>query len=114
MNSLMAAWVAEIVLIAYRSSKQSAALAAKPIPGLALPSEYAASFVIFGALSFIPAGGQRTAGLIGWGLVLATAFNLWDPLTTGNPGGPAVKGGPSTKAPGSGVVLSPMLAKPQT
>lgn len=112
MSGILAAWVAEIVLITYRSAKRSASQGPKPIIGVALPSEYAASFVIYGGLSFIPESGARIATAVGWGLVLATALNLWDPSTLGNKGGPAIKGGPSTQPPTAAPTLSPMLAKP--
>jgi hypothetical protein len=89
MTTLTTAWIAELVLIAYRSSKQTGAV--RPIPGLALPSEYAASFIIYGALSLVPEGpGARVAGLVGWGVVVATFLNLWDPATVSK-GSPKVK-----------------------
>jgi len=91
-GSLTAAWLAEIVVITYRSSKQGT-LKASPIPGLPVPSAFAASFVIYGALSFVPGDrGRAIASAFGWGLVAATVLNLWDPATLGRPGGPAVKG----------------------
>lgn len=112
MSGLLGAWLAEIVLISYRSAKQSAAgngVADKPIAGIALPSEYAASFVIYGALAFVPGRGQPIATAFGWGIVVATLLNLWDPTTIGNKGGVAVVGGPSTK-----VTTGAPLVKPST
>ncbi len=84
MSALLSAWVAEIVLIAYRGAK-SGTTADNPIPHLALPSEYASTFIIFGALAFVPGEAQKVATAVGWGLVAATFLNLW------NPGG-SVKG----------------------
>lgn len=78
MSALLSAWVAEIVLIAYRGAK-SGSTANNPIPHLALPSEYASTFIIFGALAFIPGQGQRVASAVGWGLVVATFLDLWNP-----------------------------------
>lgn len=78
MTGLLSAWVAEMVLIAYRGSK-SGSTANNPIPHLALPSEYASTFIIYGALAFIPGEGQRVATAVGWGLVVATFLNLWTP-----------------------------------
>jgi hypothetical protein len=91
MSGLLSAWVAEMVLIAYRGAK-TGSTANNPIPHLALPSEYASTFIIYGALAFIPGEGQKVAAAIGWGLVLATALNLW------NPGG-TVKALPTPSTP---------------
>jgi hypothetical protein len=77
-TGLLSAWVAEMVLIAYRGAK-SGSTANNPIPHLSLPSEYASTFIIFGALSFIPGEGQKVAAAFGWGVVIATAMNLWTP-----------------------------------
>lgn len=81
MTPLLSAWVAEIVLIAYRGAKAGTAKT-NPIPGLALPSDYASTFIIYGALAFVPGEGQRVAAAIGWGFVVATFLNLWNPGTT--------------------------------
>lgn len=88
MSPLLSAWVAEMILIAYRGAK-SGSTANNPIPHLALPSEYASTFIIFGALAFVPGEAQKVATAVGWGLVLATFLNLW------NPGG-TVKGSTTT------------------
>ena len=72
------AWLAELILIAYRGGKQTNAV--RPIPHLAMPAEYASTFIIYGALALVPEGPwSRPAGLIGWGIVAATFLNLWDP-----------------------------------
>jgi hypothetical protein len=78
MTGLLSAWVAEMVLIAYRGAK-TGTTANNPIPHLSLPSEYASTFIIFGALAFLPGEGQKVAAATGWGLVLATFLNLWNP-----------------------------------
>lgn len=83
MSALLSAWVAEMILIAYRGAK-SGSTANNPIPHLALPSEYASTFIIYGALAFIPGEGQKVASAIGWGLVLATFLDLWTPGGTVN------------------------------
>lgn len=80
MTGLLSAWVAEVVLIAYRSAKNPPL--GKPIPGLALPSEYASTMIIYGALAFVPESGQAFAAAMGWGLVVATFLNLWNPGAT--------------------------------
>lgn len=41
---------------------------------------------------------------------MATLLNLWDPNTLNNAGGPAVKGGPSTKNAKAAPVVSPTTA----
>lgn len=77
MNSLTLAWIAETVLITYRAAGQKQSQT-NPIAHFPLPSEYVGSFIVFGVLSLVPGEGQRVAGLFGWGLVVATALNLWD------------------------------------
>lgn len=78
MNSLALAWLAETVLITYRAVGRGEA-SGNPLPNLPLPSEYVGTVIVFGTLGFIPGpNGQRVAGLLGWGLVIATALNLWD------------------------------------
>lgn len=109
MTGLLSAWIAELVLIAYRGSKTNANVD-RPISGLALPSEYASTFVIFGALAFVPGQGQRVAGAIGWGLVVATFLNLWTP-------GAVVNGKqqpPTVATAGTGPGTSGVNMKPTT
>lgn len=89
MSALLSAWIAEIVLIAYRGAK-TGTTKNNPIPHLALPSEYASTFIIYGALAFVPGEGQKVAAAVGWGLVAATFLNLW------NPGGTVKGAAPST------------------
>ena len=80
MNQVMNAWIAEIIIITYRGVRQSK-FKNNPVPNFALPSEYAASVIVFGGLSLVPQDSDwgRVAGAIGWGLVLATTLNLWNP-----------------------------------
>jgi hypothetical protein len=79
-TTLATAWLAELVLITYRSSKQKATTV-RPIPRLALPSEYASTFIVYGALSLVPDSSpwSRVAGYFGWGIVAASLLNLWNP-----------------------------------
>ena len=98
MSGLLSAWVAEMVLIAYRGAK-TGSTANNPIPHLALPSEYASTFIIFGALAFVPGEGQKVATAIGWGLVAATFLNLWNP-------GKSVASNPSVAPTSSNVAPS--------
>ena len=107
MNSLLAAWLAETVLITYRGAKQGGSKN-NPVAHMPLPSEYIGSFIVFGGLSLVPGpNGQRVAGLFGWGVVVATFLNLWDPK---KPAGtvrqlgktPKVSSTPATTAASSG------------
>ena len=78
MNTLTLAWIAEAALITYRAVGRGQA-SDNPVAHLPLPSEYVGTVIVFGTLGLIPGpNGQRVAGLIGWGLVIATALNLWD------------------------------------
>jgi len=94
MNQVMAAWLVEAALITYRGAKQGR-FKNNPVPGLALPSEYIATVIVFGGLSLIPSSGDggRVAAAAGWGLVMATFLNLW--------------------APGSGVSQAPVVLTPK-
>lgn len=105
MTSLLTAWLLEMGIITYRGARRGK-FSANPVAHLALPSEYVASFILYGALALVPGEGQRVAAAIGWGVVAATFLNLWDPTTIGNPAGAAVKGGPSTKT-GSPPAVTP-------
>lgn len=80
MNPILAAWIAEAIIITYRGTRQ-AKFKKNPVAGLALPSEYVATVIVFGGLSLIPQGGDagRIASTFAWGLMLATTLNLWNP-----------------------------------
>ena len=97
--ALLFPWIAETVLITYRGAAQGNS-AGNPIPHLPLPSDYVGEFIVFGALSLIPGpNGGRVASLFGWGLVVATFLNLYDPTTIGRPGGAVVKGSAKSSKP---------------
>lgn len=113
MSGVLGAWVAEMVLITYRGARRGTS-ASNPIPHLPLPSEYVATFIIYGALTFVPGRGAPVASAFGWGIVVATLLNLWDPATVGNAGGPAVIGGPSTKTTSGAPVVAPTPGGAQT
>ena len=109
MTGLVSAWIAEMVLIAYRGAK-TGTTANNPIPHLALPSEYASTFIIFGALAFIPGEGQKVATAAGWGLVLATFLNLWSPSSPTKlavPGGTANVPSAAQQAKGAKTTVTP-------
>lgn len=77
MGGLFLAWLTEVGLITYRDLTGKAPN--HTIEGLPLPADYLATFIIFGALGFVPKdnpGASRTAALIGWAFVLATYLNV--------------------------------------
>jgi hypothetical protein len=84
MTGLLAAWLAEVGIITYRAVKLNAAQGAGTLAGLPLPSEYAASFLYYGALSFIPqsSGASQVGTALAWGMTIATFLNLY-PNSTG-------------------------------
>ena len=82
MNPLYPPWIAEVVLITYRAQKKGQN-AGQPIKGLPMPSYYMATFIVFGALALLPGAAQRPATIFGYGIVVATLLNLWDPSSVG-------------------------------
>lgn len=74
MNAVVLPWLAEIGLITWRDMRN-----AKHPP---LPSELLSTFVIFGALSLIPEEYGTLSALAGWGLVVATLLNAYDPSSS--------------------------------
>jgi len=87
MTGLLSAFLAEVVIVTYRAySKSGVAGGGISTPdqaplNLPLPSYYTAPILAYGALALIPASGQQFASMVGWGLVVATLLNLWDPAT---------------------------------
>lgn len=79
MNLVLAAWTVEAGLISVRDLAQY-----KRLP---LPSEFLATFIVFGALAALggTSSGRRPAGAVAWGLVIATAINGAE--TWSKPGG---------------------------
>lgn len=112
MTGLLSAFFAQIVIISYREYAGSGVAggginkpAQAPI-GAPLPSAYTAPIIVYGALALVPGQGQRIAGMIGWGFVVATLLNLWDPSGKVNAPGsqlaPGASANPSvTAAPGN-------------
>jgi hypothetical protein len=78
MTGVLTAWLAEMAIITYRGAKLKR-YDANPIAHLPLPSEYAASAVIFGTLGVFGGRAQAPAQLFAWGIVAATLLNLWTP-----------------------------------
>lgn len=78
MNPLLIPALIEAGLVTYRDVKASTS-ATNPITNFPLPSQYVAVLVVFGALSLVPESGSRLAAVIGWGFVIATGLNLFQP-----------------------------------
>jgi hypothetical protein len=77
MNGLLLAWLTEVGLITYRDLTGKAPN--HTVNGLPLPADYLATFLIFGALGFLPkdnAGASRVGALVGWAFVLATYLDI--------------------------------------
>jgi hypothetical protein len=103
MSSLLTAFFAEVALISYRQYAGSGVSGGGiQVPqqaplNLPLPSAYTAPIIFYGALALVPGQGQHIAGMIGWGIVIATLLNLWDP--SGNvKGQPLAAGGDYTRS----------------
>lgn len=94
---LFTALLAEMVLITVRAFKS-------PTPHPPLPSELEAAVAIFGLLSLFGSseGGQRFAGTVAWGLVIATAFQVLPtgPTASSTTTQPASKTAPVQAKPG--------------
>lgn len=94
-SSLLAAFMAETALITYRDYAGGGIQVGRNAPlNLPLPASYTAPVVFFGALALVPQAGQQVAGLVGWGIVVATLLNLWDPTGKVKAQGAAAKAGP--------------------
>ena len=68
MEGLFGAWFVEGSIITWRSFTREH----RP----PLPSEFVASFVIFGLLGLAPPAAKPAATALGWGLVVATVLRL--------------------------------------
>jgi hypothetical protein len=102
-NGVTTPWLVEILLISYRAWK----LRQRP----PLPSELAATFVVFGGLSLVPDDTVQAAA--GWGFVIASALNVLPAIMD-----PAAKAASQQAAssPGTNVVINPnnTIAPPGT
>lgn len=81
MKGLLAAAFAETAVISYRDLKSEK----MPPP----PADFVAVAVIYGGLALLPDSASTVAGMFGWGLVLATLLNLWNPTNPTGGLGPA-------------------------
>ena len=73
MTGILSAWLAEIVLITYRDFKDGT----DTVSGLPLPSEYLATFAVYGVLGLAgQTKAEPLAAAVAWGYVGITAFNI--------------------------------------
>lgn len=80
MTGLFGAFLVEVALISYRSVASGRVKVPDAAPiSLPLPSEYTAAILVYGGLSFLPKASAPLPALIGWGVVVATLLNLWQP-----------------------------------
>lgn len=70
MNPIFAPWMAEVVILSARSVKRDR----RP----PLPSEFVATFVVFGAMSLVANRSTKVASAFSWGIVVATLLNAFD------------------------------------
>jgi hypothetical protein len=96
MSALIAALVAEIGIITWRDLHKQ-----KILPP---PSDYAAAALIFGAFGLVGEASPRVAAMLGWGVVLATFLELWDPTSPTN-----LSGAPAA-APSANVAQNAAIA----
>ena len=86
MGAVLTAWLAEVGIITLRSFKSEGTLA-----GLPIPSQYLATFALYGSLSLVKAGSNaaKFAGALAWGFTIATALNYFNPTNPLKSGKPA-------------------------
>jgi hypothetical protein len=89
MSALITALVAELGIITWRDLHQQ-----KIFPP---PSDYAAAAIIFSIFGLVGEWNARVATTLGWGIVLATFLELWDPSSPTNVSGAP---GAATGTPG--------------
>lgn len=68
---VLTAALTEAAIVTYRDLKQEKVL---PLPG-----DFAAVAVVYGLLALLPDSTAPFGALVGWGLVVATLLNLWNP-----------------------------------
>jgi len=70
--------LAEVALITYRNIKNGSNVQ-NPIPHVPIPSQYVSVVLVYGGLALLPSSFDRLSALMGWGLVIATALNVFTP-----------------------------------
>ncbi len=81
---LFTAWMASLGLVTWRTFSTQ-----KRAP---LPSEMAATIVVYGTLGVLGGQAETPAAIFGWGLVLAALINLYDPANPLHKAPPAASG----------------------
>jgi hypothetical protein len=80
MTGLLGAFLFEVGLITYRSVTQGGVVVGKTAPLPApLPSLYTSAILIYGGLGLLPKSLAPLPALVGWGFVVATFLNLYNP-----------------------------------
>jgi hypothetical protein len=83
-TGLFGAFLVEVGLITYRSVSQGQTANKKgsqstsPLPA-PLPSTYTSAILVYGALGLLPKSLAPVPALVGWGFVVATFLNLYQP-----------------------------------
>jgi hypothetical protein len=70
MNPVVAPWMAQCVIMTVRSVRKDH----RP----PLPSEFVATFIIFGSASLLATRVPQVPALFCWGIVIASTLNLWN------------------------------------
>ena len=109
MGPVVFAGLTEAGIITWRDFKNG-----RTILGLPVPGDYLAVFIVFGGLFMLAStqNGKNLAGVMGWGLVVATALNVINPTfvksagpqattTGGGAGGTNAAKGGTSQAPGT-------------
>lgn len=80
MTGLFGAFLFEVGLITYRSVTQGGVVKGKTAPISApLPSLYTSAIIVYGGLGLLPKSLAPIPALVGWGFVVATFLNLYNP-----------------------------------
>jgi len=82
-NPLLPPAIAEIGLIVYRDIKAGSSKD-NPVTYLPRPAQLLSVVIVYGTLGALPDRFARPAQLLGWGFVIATALNVFNPATVGN------------------------------
>ena len=106
---VLLAWMVEIGVITWRDLTKKQDKALHTINGFPLPADYLATFLVFGALAFVPkdSGAAKPAVLTAWAVVLASYLNVFPILTNQTSSTPAQAGAPPTNFPNIGGVTTP-------
>lgn len=107
-GAVVAAWLAEVGLVTWRDFK-----AGRTVLGLPPPSDYAATFVVFGGMLAVSSidGAGGFAAAFSWAIVLASVLNLYDPTFNKGknplaPPGPQTTSTTSPALPGQPIVAN--------